>query len=182
MLITFSPKHLIQPLAGCRLLVLLHQSLIEKITHDYKACEVLRILMELSRNIEIEMTHKNTRTHKQTNKCHRSGLSFDLCVRACHGRSITLIRPQVCVFTNLSPTPLTPWHFSTTCAHTHTHSHILPFLKPTQTELNTHTYTATWLGEPQGLGLMTNKLSVCTNTSAPQMKYRFSSVPKADGY
>lgn len=29
---------------------------------------------------------------------------------------------------------------------------------------------------------MTNKLSMCTNTSALQMKYRFSTGPKADEY
>lgn len=46
-------------------------------------------------------------------------------------------------------------------------------------QLNTN--TETWLGEPQGLGLMTNKLSVRTNISAPQMKYRFSPSQKLIG-
>lgn len=85
-----------------------------------------------------------------------------------------------------------------TNTHTHRHTHsqthtlglILPFLKLLEAELHMCRERAggierqreTWLGEPQGWGLMTNKLSMCTNTSALQMKYRFSTGLKADEY
>lgn len=109
---------------------------------------------------------------------HWSGLSLDLCVTACLGRSITLIQPQVCVCTNQPTTFLQPGSLQTLRRNADTESYSLGgfFSRPHKIK---RTNAAPWLGEPQGLGLMTNKLSVCTNISAPQMKYRFSRHPKS---
>lgn len=119
-------------------------------------------------NMAIKILHKNVCAKTNKNIGYWLMLNLHFCVGAHHDRSITFYQPQLCICTLLSA--LQSW------LHMLTQSHIL--FCQALSELNTN--TETWLGEPQGLGLMTNKLSVCTNISAPQMKYGFSPIPKAD--
>lgn len=150
-------------------------------------------LLRDSEEAQIEMVHKNPRAQKQTNvigiklSCLPQIMppsidNFNLASGVRLHESGSISHSLTTVYDMRSHT-----HSQT---HTHTLGLILPFLKLLKAEWHMcrereggiERQRETWLGEPQGWGLMTNKLSMCTNTSALQMKYRFSTGPKADEY
>lgn len=112
-------------------------------------------------------------THKKMS--HWSKLSVHLCETACSSGSITLIQTLVCVCKILHAKFFQPGSLKTIGINVDTEWYYI-FINLFFSLLHKIecTNTAPWLGEQQGFALMTNKLSMFTNISAPQMKYRFS--------